>query len=123
MRIIALANQKGGVGKTATAVNLGAALAQQNNQVLVVDIDPQANAGICLLGPEVANLTPTVLEVMRGDASIAEAVRAVPTVPRLDLIPCNITLSIAESEFSGEVGRERFLADALEKADHYDFVL
>jgi chromosome partitioning protein len=123
MRVVALANQKGGVGKTATAVNLGAALARQNKHVLIIDVDPQANAGICLLGPQVATLTPTVLEVMRGTAPIAEAVKAVPTVPGLDLLPCNITLSLAESEFSGEVGRERFLLDALENAEGYDFVL
>jgi chromosome partitioning protein len=123
MRIVALANQKGGVGKTATAVNLGAALAGKGKRVLIVDVDPQANAGICLLGPEVAHLQPTVLEVMRGNAPVAEAVKPIANVPGLDLLPCNITLSLAESEFSGEVGRERFLADALENVKGYDFGL
>jgi chromosome partitioning protein len=123
MRTVALANQKGGVGKTATVVNLGAALAQKGKRVLIVDSDPQANAGICLLGPEVAHHRPTLLEVMKGEASVADAVKGVPTVPGLDLLACNITLSLAESELSGEVGRERFLADALDNAHGYDYAL
>jgi chromosome partitioning protein len=123
MRIVAMANQKGGVGKTATAVNLGAALAEKGKKVLIIDMDPQANAGICLLGPEVANLQPTILEVMRGDAPIAEAITPVEKIPGLSLLPCTITLSLAESELSGEVGRERFLADALDGVNIYDYAL
>lgn len=121
MRTVAIANQKGGVGKTATAVNLGAALVGKGKRVLIVDMDPQGNAGICLVGPEVANLRPTALEVMKGEAPIAEAVKSLPNVAGLDLLPCNITLSLAEGELSGEVGRERFLADALEDAKGYDY--
>lgn len=121
MKTIALANQKGGVGKTATAVNLGAALVGMGKRVLIVDMDPQANAGICLIGPEVTSLKPTVLEVLKGEYPATEAIKAV--VPGLDLLPCNITLSLAESELAGEVGRERFLADALEGANGYDYVL
>ncbi len=123
MRIIALANQKGGVGKTATAVNLGAALAGKGKRVLIVDMDPQGNAGICLMGPEVANLQHTVLEVMKGEAEIIDVLKPVSNVPGLDLLPCNITLSLAESELSGEVGRERFLTDALENVRGYDYTL
>src|SRR5690349_5159559 len=121
MRTVAIANQKGGVGKTATAVNLGAALAQKGKRVLVVDIDPQANAGICLLGPEVTGLKPTVLEVLKGEFLAADAVKPVEGVIGLNLLPCNITLSLAESELAGEVGRERFLADALEGMSEYDY--
>jgi chromosome partitioning protein len=122
MLTVALANQKGGVGKTATAVNLGAALVRKGKRILIVDMDPQANAGICLVGPEGANTQPTVLEVMKGEADLSAAIKPVSTIQGLDLLPCNITLSLAESELSGEVGRERFLADALEGAQGYDYV-
>jgi chromosome partitioning protein len=121
MRTIAIANQKGGVGKTATAVNLGAALAGKGKRVLIIDMDPQANAGICLLGPEVTSLKPTVLEVLKSEFSAGDAIKPVEGVTGLDLLPCNITLSLAESELAGEVGRERFLADALDGVKGYDY--
>ena len=103
MTVIALANQKGGVGKTTTAVNLAASLAQQGMRVLLVDIDPKSNAGLHLLGPEVGSYNETVYQVLRGELPVAEALRP---VPGLDVLPANITLAAAEAELLVAVGRE-----------------
>jgi chromosome partitioning protein len=121
MRIVALANQKGGVGKTTTAVNLAAAIATKGEKVLLVDIDPQGNAGMHLLGPEVGAYEDTIYQVLKGDVSPAHAVRPVPSVPGLSLLPANIALSGAEAEFLSAVGRERLLADVLAGLDGYDY--
>jgi chromosome partitioning protein len=122
MRIVVLANQKGGVGKTTTAVNLAAALAAKGQKILLVDADPQGNAGMHLLGPEVGEYNQTVYQVLRGDISPAQALRQAPSVPGLDILPANITLSAAEAEFLATVGRERLLADALAEVEGYDYV-
>lgn len=122
MRIVALANQKGGVGKTTTAVNLAAALAAKGLKILLVDIDPQGNAGMHLLGAEVGGYEETIYQVLRGDIPAARALHQVPTVQGLDLLPANITLSAAEAEFLAAVGRERLLADALDGLNGYDYV-
>jgi chromosome partitioning protein len=122
MRTVALANQKGGVGKTTTAVNLAAALAAKGQKILLVDLDPQGNAGMHLLGPEVGEYDETVYQVLRGDIPITQALHHAPSVPGLDVLPANITLSAAEAEFLAAVGRERLLADALDEVNSYDYV-
>ncbi len=120
-RIIAVANQKGGVGKTTTAINLGATLAAYESRVLLVDLDPQANctAG---LGFDQRRQRPTSYAVLMGDAPIAEAVQ--PTeFPHLSLLPSTPDLAGAEVELVGMVGREFRLRDALRGVDGHDVVL
>ena len=122
MRTVAMANQKGGVGKTTTAVNLAAALAAKGLKILLIDIDPQGNAGMHLLGPEVGAYEDTIYQVLKGDVPATRALRPVPSVAGLSLLPANITLSGAEAEFLAAVGRERLLADALADLNGYDYV-
>jgi len=120
-RIIAVANQKGGVGKTTTAINLGATLAAYESRVLLVDLDPQANctAG---LGFDQRQTRPTSYGVLTGEAALPDAVR--PTeFPHLSLLPSTPDLAGAEVELVGMVGREFRLRDALRGIDGHDVVL
>jgi len=124
MRLIAFMNQKGGVGKTTCAVNLSAGLAELNKRVLLVDIDPQANASIHL-AVEVNNLSHSIYHVLTGACTVGEAV--LPDVrPGLSILPSNIDLSGAEIELVNAVGRETILRDALEvylAEEPHDFVV
>ncbi|RII42832.1 ParA family protein [Galactobacter valiniphilus] len=122
-RIIAMVNQKGGVGKTTSTINLAAALAEYGRTVLVVDFDPQgaASAG---LGVSPHELDLTVYNVlMDRHADIEEAI--LPTsAPNVDLLPANIDLSAAEVQLVNEVAREQVLASQLRKvSDRYDVIL
>ncbi len=122
-RIIALCNQKGGVGKTTTTISLAGALAAYGRKVLVVDFDPQGAASVGL-GINPHELDRTVYNVlMERGASMADVVRHT-TVPGLDLVPANIDLSAAEVQLVGEVARESVLSRALRDVeDSYDVIL
>lgn len=122
MRSIALTNQKGGVGKTTTAANLGACLAPLDRRVLLVDIDPQANLSVHF-GVDIHADRPSIYSVMIGEAR-AEDVVVRTAIPGLDLIPSNINLAGAEIELVGVVGRETILREALaDIMPRYDYVL
>lgn len=122
-RVIAIANQKGGVGKSTTAVSLGAALAELGHGVLVVDIDPQGNASTGL-GIRHAAREVTVYDVLSADAPIEEAI--VDTmVEGLSAVPSTIALAGAEIELVSQFSREMRLARALEpvREGRFDFIL
>ncbi len=121
-RIIAIANQKGGVGKTTTAINLGTGLAAIGRRVLVVDLDPQGNASTGL-GIDRTNRRISSYDVLMGEASVAEAM--VPTaIPGLGIIPSNIDLTGAELELVELPRRAYRLREALAAVEgDFDYVL
>jgi chromosome partitioning protein len=121
-RIVALVNQKGGVGKTTSTVNLAASLADDGERVLVVDIDPQGNA-TSSFGIDKQALDTTLYDALVGDAEPAEIVIA-DVRERIDLLPATPTLAAAEVELVDQPRREHRLAETLEPIrDRYDVVL
>lgn len=121
-KIIALANQKGGVGKTTTAVNLGGYLARMGHKTLLVDIDPQGNASSGL-GVDIHALTKTTYEVLIGEISAAEAITPTP-YPNLSILPANVNLSGVEVDMLEMQDREHILKKALvQVAPRFDIVL
>ena len=112
-RVITVANQKGGVGKTTTTVNLAAALALSGAQVLVIDLDPQGNASTAL-GVEHRSDTASVYDVIVNDAPIEDVVQSSPEFPGLSCVPATIHLAGAEIELVSLVAREQRLRSALE---------
>jgi len=121
-KIIALCNQKGGVGKTTTSINLGASLADYGRRVLAVDFDPQGalSAG---LGARTHDVTTIYDLLLNRNADVQGAIQST-SVPNLDIIPANIDLSAAEVHLVNEVAREQILAGVLRKvANDYDVIL
>jgi chromosome partitioning protein len=120
-RVVAVVNQKGGVGKTTTVINLGAALGAYERRTLLIDLDPQGNctAG---LGVQVDAGAATTYEVLTGQVPLRDAVRATE-FPHLSLLPATPELAGAEVELVGMVGREFRLREALDGFDDGRFVL
>ncbi|MEU6721205.1 ParA family protein [Nonomuraea sp. NPDC046802] len=119
-RVIAVANQKGGVGKTTTSVNIAAALSMHGERVLVVDLDPQGNASTAL-ATEHRGDVPDVYQVLVDDLPMADIVKQVPDMPNLYCAPATIDLAGAEIELVSLVAREARLRRALAAYDAMDF--
>ncbi|MBI3394599.1 MAG: ParA family protein [Spirochaetia bacterium] len=121
-RVISISNQKGGVGKTTTAVNLAAYLGRMGHNVLIIDIDPQGNA-TSGLGIDGAGLSRTIYQVLLGEVSASEAVVRT-TNPNLSILPSNVHLSGIEVDMLEMERREFRLRDAIEQVRNvYNFVL
>jgi chromosome partitioning protein len=121
-RVYTLVNQKGGVGKTTTVINLGAFLAYYGQRVLLVDLDPQANATSCL-GVDKQTIRSGTYEALIGNAPPAKHILHNPRL-KISLLPASPALAGAEVELVGELARETFLNKALQQVlDRYDYIL
>jgi chromosome partitioning protein len=129
-RVMTVANQKGGVGKTTSTVNVAASLAMHGLRVLVIDLDPQGNASTALAVPHHSGVASVYEVLVEGDA-LASAVQDVEAVPGLSAVPATIDLAGAEIELVSMVAREsrlqravaEFLKSSAESGDRYDYVL
>ena len=121
-RIIVIANQKGGVGKTTTAINLSAYIAIKKKRVLLIDMDPQGNAsGGFDIDP--SSVTKTVYDVMLGEASIEDAIIS-NVRPKLSIVPSDVNLAAAEIELSDVADKNHILKKELGKIrDKYDYII
>lgn len=120
-RVFTVANQKGGVGKTTTAVNMAAALAVQGLKTLVIDLDPQGNASTALGISDRRSGTPSSYEVLLGEIPLEAAIRESPHSKLLFCVPATIDLAGAEIELVSMVARENRLRSALAELDKHEF--
>ena len=120
-KIIAVVNQKGGVGKTTTSINVAAQLAEGKSKVLLLDLDPQGNATSGLGIPK-DQAAVTTYDVLRGDSTIAQAVTQ-SNVAQLDVLPANANLAGSEVELVSMTEREFALKRAIESVNNYDYII
>ena len=121
-RIIAIANQKGGVGKTTTSINLSACLAELGKKVLAIDMDPQGNM-TSGLGIDKNNVEYTIYDLIIGEADV-EKVICTEALENLDVLPANVDLSAAEIELIGVDNKEYIIRDEIEKVkENYDYII
>ncbi len=124
MKTIAVTNQKGGVGKTTTAVNLGAGLAEKNQRILLIDLDPQAHLTINMGVRRPDDLQRTIYDLLLEPQVQARDIIMRAELMRVDFIPANIELAAAEVQLVAEMGRERILTEKLEAVHPlYDWII
>lgn len=121
-RIIAVANQKGGVGKTTTSINLSSCLAEKGKKILVIDTDPQGNT-TSGFGVDKNNVENTIYELILGECSIRDAIIR-EVIPNVSIIPTNVNLAAAEIELIGVEKKEYLLRNEVDYIrDEYDFII